>query len=142
MVACGSTTTRPASRSRSSWASPLREPSACSPLRCGTGTCGTGRERNQLVSVIGARPYGAYINRPPAPKQYAGAGVGRRYGVRPPHGSCSVRRMAWRAAWLVVVLAVGGGCSPIPPYRDLCDQDANPDCCPRGSHQVFQPPAL
>jgi hypothetical protein len=77
----------------------------------------------------------------PHPKKSTPGQGGRRCGVRPPDGSCSVCRMAWRAVWVVMLLMVGG-CSPIPPYRDLCDQDANPDCCPRGSHQVFQPPAV
>jgi hypothetical protein len=43
--------------------------------------------------------------------------------------------MAYRAAWLVVVLAVAGGCDRLS-YSDHCDQDASATCCPDGSHPV------
>jgi hypothetical protein len=49
--------------------------------------------------------------------------------------------MAFRAAWLAMVVVVGACNYPLP-YRQACDADANPDCCPEGSHQVIDPPVL
>lgn len=43
--------------------------------------------------------------------------------------------MASRAVWLVVAVAVAGGCSYRLPYRE-CGPDAAATCCPAGSHWV------
>ena len=50
-------------------------------------------------------------------------------------GSCSVRPMACRLAWLAILLMGLAGCADRYGYREPC-ADADKDCCPPDSHQM------